>query len=95
MRDNFLTAVLLLGEDNVDEDALCKDVVDSGGEESPFAGPDALIAWTDPWSPGGWEVTEPFLRKWGWIVRGCVELQEGTNTWRSRRGLPSLRFPGC
>jgi hypothetical protein len=91
MRDNFLAAVLLHGEDAIDEDALCRDVVDGGAE----AGTEALIAWTDSWSPRGWEVTEAFLRKWGWLVRGCVEMQAGTNAWRQRRGLPSLKFPGC
>jgi hypothetical protein len=92
MRDNFLAAVLMKGEDAVDEDGLCHDVVDPGDSAVVEA---AIIAWTDPWSPRGWEVTENFLKKWGWLLYGCVELQAGTNAWRQRRGLGWLRFPGC
>lgn len=92
MRDNFLAAVLVHGEDAVDEDGLCHDVVDAWDSAGVDA---ALIPWADPWLPYGWEVIGAFLRKWGWLLYGCVELQEGTNTWRRRRGLVSLRFPGC
>lgn len=93
MRDNFLRAVLTHGEDAVDEDNLCNDAVEAG----IAVGPDAttIIAWTDPWSPNGWEVTEMFIEKWGWLLHGCVEMQAGTNAWRKRRGLERLQFPGC
>lgn len=93
MRDNFLRAVLEYGEDAVDEDALCHDVVDGGaaaGLESA-----AIIAWAEPWSPEGWEVSEAFLKKWSWILWGCIELQAATNKWRQQRGLGRVRFPGC
>jgi hypothetical protein len=93
MRSNFLEAVVAYGEDAVNEDDLCHDVVDAGDQTGPDA--TAIIAWTDPWSPNGWEVTEKFLSKWSWLLYGCVELQEGTNAWRGRRGLKRLRFPGC
>lgn len=91
MRDNFLRAVLLHGEDSFDEYDLCHDMVDVGGG----TGDATIIAWTDTWSPSGWEVTALFLRKWGWLLYGCVEMQAGTNAWRQRRGLGRLRFPGC
>ncbi|KAK1965391.1 hypothetical protein LY78DRAFT_580492 [Colletotrichum sublineola] len=90
MRDNFLRVVAEHGEDYVDEDELCRDIVDVGAgagvEES------ALIVWGDAWDPQGWEATEPFLKKWGWLLVGCTEMLEGTNYWRQKRGLPKLKF---
>ncbi|KZL81526.1 duf3425 domain protein [Colletotrichum incanum] len=90
MRDNFLRIVAEHGEDYIDEDDMCRDIVDVGAgagvEES------ALIVWGEPWDPRGWEATEPFLRKWGWLLAGCTEMLEGTNYWRQMRGLPKLKF---
>jgi hypothetical protein len=93
MRSNFLGAVVVHGEDAVDEDALCYDIVDAGDGADVDA--TTIIAWTDTWSPTGWEVTEKFLRKWDWLLHSCMELQAGTNAWRRRRGLKPLQFPGC
>ncbi|KAK1975003.1 hypothetical protein LZ30DRAFT_669338 [Colletotrichum cereale] len=88
MRDNFLRIVSEYGEDYIDEDDLCRDIVDVGAgagvEES------ALIVWGEAWDPRGWEATEPFLRKWGWLLAGCTEMLEGTNYWRQERGLPRV-----
>ncbi|KAK1595609.1 uncharacterized protein LY79DRAFT_511041 [Colletotrichum navitas] len=90
MRDNFLRIVAEYGEDYIDEDDLCRDIVDVGAgagvEES------ALLVWGEAWDPRGWEATEPFLKKWGWLLAGCTEILEGTNYWRQKRGLPKLRF---
>ncbi|KXH35617.1 hypothetical protein CSAL01_02840 [Colletotrichum salicis] len=90
MRDNFLRVVADHGEDYVDEDEMCRDVVDVGagaGVEDA-----ALIVWGEPWDPRSWEATEPFLRKWGWLLDGCTEMLEGTNYWREKRGLRKLKF---
>ncbi|KAK1450352.1 hypothetical protein CMEL01_07688 [Colletotrichum melonis] len=90
MRDNFLRIVAEHGEDYIDEDEMCRDVVDVGagaGVEDA-----ALIVWGEPWDPRGWEATEPFLRKWGWLLDGCTEMLEGTNYWREKRGLRKLKF---
>ncbi|KAF3800006.1 hypothetical protein GCG54_00001115 [Colletotrichum gloeosporioides] len=90
MRDNFLQIVADKGEDYIDEDDMCRDIVDVGAgagvEEA------ALIVWGEPWDPRGWEATEPFLRKWGWLLVGCTEMLEGTNCWREKRGLKRLKF---
>ncbi|KAF6840992.1 hypothetical protein CMUS01_03712 [Colletotrichum musicola] len=90
MRDNFLRVVAEMGEDYVDEDDMCRDIVDVGAgagvEEA------ALIVWGEPWDPRGWEATESFLRKWGWLLAGCTEMLEGTNYWRQKRGLRKLKF---
>ncbi|PKS09639.1 hypothetical protein jhhlp_004258 [Lomentospora prolificans] len=93
MRDNFLRAVSQYGEEAVDEDALCRDIVDAGagaGIESA-----AILVWAESWSASGWEVTEKFLHKWSWLLYNCVELEAATNNWRRKRGLKPLRFPGC
>lgn len=95
MRDNFLRLIHVHGEDAVDEDDLCRDYVDAAGSQRGTEHGPAVIAWSDPWSPNGWEVTAGFVKKWGWLLHGCVELQAGTNAWRTRRGLPRLLFPGC
>jgi hypothetical protein len=84
MRDN----IFRLGED-YDDAPLCYDLVEfchAPGERS------GLIVWGDPWDPSNWEVTEEFLRKWGWVLRGCRELFVSTNYWRGRRGEKKL-FP--
>lgn len=91
LRDNLLKAVEP-GHETVDEDALCSDVVDAGARAG--IGSAALLVWGNPWEPGGWEVTESFLTKWGWLLDGCTALIESTNYWRRKRGLKSLEVDG-
>jgi hypothetical protein len=80
MRDNLLLAAAGSG---YDEDALCNDLVDFYEVPHEKTG---LIVWRDPWDPSGWEVSETFVRKWSWVLRGCRELLWSTNYWRGRRG---------
>lgn len=89
LRDNLLNAVAP-GKELIDEDELCHDIVHGGAN----AGVDgaALIAWGNPWEPGGWEFTESFVRKWGLLLNGCAELMEATNRWRKKRGLRGLQL---
>ena len=49
-----------------------------------------LRVWSNPWEAEGWELTEGFLRKWGFLVEGCVDLVRSTNRWRKLRGDESL-----
>ncbi|GFF28391.1 hypothetical protein IFM61606_10150 [Aspergillus udagawae] len=79
IRDNLLTT----GEDNFDDCQLCIDIMgfwDSGMDAC------CLLVWGDPTDPNNWEVTERFLQKWPWVVRGCPGLLESTNNWRRKRG---------
>lgn len=71
----------------LDEDELCLDLMEAYGEaaDTPF-----LIVWGESSDPHGWEATLPFLEKYGWLVWGCTELFEATNSWRARRGEPQL-----
>ncbi|KAJ5724865.1 hypothetical protein N7493_006593 [Penicillium malachiteum] len=45
-----------------------------------------IIAWSPCWSITGWEMSEGFLRKWGWLFHGLPEVLEPTNCWRLVRG---------
>jgi len=51
-----------------------------------------LVVWGDAADPRAWEATVPFLRKWGWLVKGCEGLMESTNVWRERRGDRRIVF---
>jgi len=84
MRDNLLLAEAGGG---YDEWGLCNDLVDFCDVPNDQTG---LIVWKEPWNPSGWEVSEAFLRKWGWVVKGCGDLLASTNFWRERRGEERL-----
>ncbi|OBT67949.1 hypothetical protein VE03_02563 [Pseudogymnoascus sp. 23342-1-I1] len=77
MRDNIFRRDV----DSFDEDELCHAMCG----QAPYLSP-GLLVWRDPWDPTGWEVTEEFIRAWGWVVVGCADLLHSTNTWRARRG---------
>ncbi|KAF5004150.1 hypothetical protein FDECE_9364 [Fusarium decemcellulare] len=82
-RDNVLLA---LG--HFDEDALWSDVMGGLFEGFPESEIEhrGVIAWSPPWDPSGWELSEGFVRKWGWSLRGCEDILEATNKWRQKRG---------
>lgn len=96
MRDNWLLAIYVcesLAED--DEVQLWDDLVEwgGGGGDGAAAG---LVVWGEPSDPRSWEVTVPFLRRWGGLLlQGCDEILESTNYWRSRRGERRLCFQGA
>ncbi|RHZ58015.1 DUF3425 domain-containing protein [Aspergillus thermomutatus] len=79
IRDNLLTT----GEDNFDDCQLCVDIM---GFWTSSMDACCLLVWGDPTDPNNWEVTERFLQKWPWVVRGCPELLQSTNNWRRTRG---------
>ncbi|RYO76726.1 hypothetical protein DL766_004174 [Monosporascus sp. MC13-8B] len=47
--------------------------------------PKRLLIWKDPWSVEGWEMTPGFMNKWEFLLKGCCELLDATNRWRSLR----------
>jgi hypothetical protein len=85
LRDNFISLA-----ETIDEDELCSDVV--GGLFEGDADIDArgCIVWKDPWDMSGWEMTEGFIKKWGFVLKGCKESLEATNRWRRVRGEEEL-----
>jgi len=90
MRDNMLNGIVA---GIFDEDELCADLLnveDNREDEKP-----SLIVWGSPWDPQGWEASVAFLRKWGWLINGCLEVLEATNVWRQKRGEKQLSFNLC
>lgn len=79
MRDNLIQ----VGE-NWDDDQLCHDIM--GFWDMTSSGDAGLLVWGEPWDIRNWEVTEAFLKKWQWVIRGCPEVMNATNAWRAKRG---------
>lgn len=71
-----------------DEDELWADCI--GGLYEGFPDDEierrGIIAWSPPWDITGWEMSEGFLKKWGWLVKGLPGMLEATNRWRIDRG---------
>lgn len=82
LRDNLLAA-----DGNYDEDQLCLDLIEFCHVPRDQEG---LIVWGEPGDPASWEVSEAFLRKWAWVLKGCGELHQSTNYWRESRGEKAL-----
>ncbi|KAH7333241.1 hypothetical protein BKA65DRAFT_41856 [Rhexocercosporidium sp. MPI-PUGE-AT-0058] len=51
-----------------------------------------IVAWSPPWDITGWELSEGFLRKWGWIFKGVPGVLEATNRWRLERNEEPLLY---
>ncbi|KAL4882865.1 hypothetical protein BJY04DRAFT_226905 [Aspergillus karnatakaensis] len=88
---------LILAQDWIDDEQLCHDMCGQGqGDSSSLIrkglGETGMLVWRDPWDPSGWEVTERFVRSWGWTLSGCLELFESSNSWRARRGEGPLTY---
>ncbi|CRG86412.1 hypothetical protein PISL3812_03418 [Talaromyces islandicus] len=71
-----------------DEDELWADCI--GGLFEGFPDDEierrGVIAWSPPWDISGWEMSEGFVRKWGWLLEGLPGPLEATNRWRMERG---------
>ena len=85
MRDN-----LILNRGNYDPDELCFDT--SGGLWEGFDVVDVrgMMIWGEPWMEEGWEITQGFVDKWAWILKGCDKMVEISNKWREQRGEERL-----
>jgi Domain of unknown function (DUF3425) len=79
-----------------DEDELWADCI--GGLYEGFPDDEikqrGIIAWSPPWDITGWEMSEGFLRKWGWLFKGLPGGLEATNRWRMERGEEPLVYDG-
>ncbi|RMJ15078.1 hypothetical protein CDV36_005233 [Fusarium kuroshium] len=53
---------------------------------SSWIGESGIISWSDPWDTDGWEVTESFAKKWGFLLIGCDDVVDAANKWRESRG---------
>lgn len=87
LRDN---AIMATG--TFDWQAMCLDLVGricEGGNSLEMTG---MLVWNDPWRPEGWELTDGFAKKWGFLLKGCTRLLDSTNRWRAQRGEEPLVF---
>ncbi|RBR01661.1 hypothetical protein FVER53590_25487 [Fusarium verticillioides] len=84
MRDNILPSL-----QHLDKDELCSDLLDvkPGLDEKP-----SLVVWGDPWDIRGWEASDLFIQKWGWMLEGCRDILQATNYWRESRGEDKMLF---
>ena len=88
-RDRLIQAIGTFDEDELWDDCI-------GGLFEGF--PDneierrGIVAWSPPWDITGWEMSEGFVRKWGWLFEGLSEVLEATNRWRGQRGDVPLRY---
>lgn len=80
-----------------DEDELWADCI--GGLYEGFPDDEikrrGIIAWSPPWDITGWEMSEGFLRKWGWLFKGLPGALEATNRWRMERGEDPFVHDDC
>ncbi|KAK5053831.1 hypothetical protein LTR84_001793 [Exophiala bonariae] len=86
MRDNAMRTYHLIPRDE-----LCADVMGrmSGGQYNTDS---AIMVWSNPWEPDGWELSEAFIRKWWMLVKDCDDILDATNKWRALRGDDPLTF---
>ena len=76
-------------QDMFSQHDLCSDILGglSGRQNKVHAG---TLVWSDPWDPNGWEISEGFSKKWGFLIEGCDDLFRSTNRWREIRGEEPL-----
>ncbi|GLA19788.1 hypothetical protein AnigIFM62618_007909 [Aspergillus niger] len=68
------------------------EVEGDGDDEVTGNNRNGWIVWGEPHCKESWEVTPGFLRKWGWVVEGCVEeVVRCSNYWRVGRGEEEIR----
>ncbi|KAK0099672.1 hypothetical protein ONS95_013435 [Cadophora gregata] len=85
LRDNL---ILMAGM--YDRDDLCYDLGQALYEGFDDVERRGFLVWRDPWQMDGWEVTEGFVKKWGFLLEGCSEVVESANRWRDVRGEERL-----
>lgn len=81
LRDNIIRA-----QSTLDIDDLCNDFAGGMHEGPSEVGNRGLVLWGEPWSVGGWEISEGFVRKWWFLFGGCEDMFVATNRWRKVRG---------
>lgn len=87
MRDNILLAIQT---EMMDEEDLCRDFsdIDRCDDGDGVSAPASI--WGSSWNIASWEMTPRFLKKWGWLMRGCPQALDATNFWREKRGQAKI-----
>ncbi|CAH0052435.1 unnamed protein product [Clonostachys solani] len=89
LRNNLLREV---DAGTVDDDDLCCDLMDISDSDPNLINRPAMIVWGQASDDKVWEVNAAFLRKWGFLVKGCPDIIASTNSWRAKRGEGPLIF---
>ncbi|KAI1146941.1 hypothetical protein F4825DRAFT_439129 [Nemania diffusa] len=85
LRDNILSYINFINEDE-----LCEDIMGGLFEGFDNIELNGVLVWGEPWSPAGWEVTQGFAKRWGFLLKGCDALLGATNKYRAARGEEDL-----
>lgn len=72
------------------EAATGESINNASNAPSSWIGESGIVSWSDPWDVSGWEVTELFAKKWGFLLHGCRDVIAATNIWREYRGEDPL-----
>ncbi|KAJ4865693.1 hypothetical protein T069G_02223 [Trichoderma breve] len=87
MRDNAIRTMHLFHAEDI-----CGDMLGNPQQERNTIEMNGVLVWGNPWDASGWEMTEGFLKKWGFLLKGCWEAMAATNHWRAQRGDEPLVF---
>lgn len=82
-RDNL---ILFASSETCDFQGLAQDLGEGLYKGFDDAERRGLLVWGNPWSGQDWEVSDGFLKKWGFLLKGCWDVIEATNRWRELRG---------
>ncbi|KAI1457680.1 hypothetical protein F4805DRAFT_427826 [Annulohypoxylon moriforme] len=80
MRDNTILIIGAVTREDIEED-----VTSSLFGKVKLLEMTGILAWDTPWDTNGWELTEGFISKWPFLVKGCWGMLESTNRWRAMR----------
>ncbi|KAI1212504.1 uncharacterized protein F4807DRAFT_416374 [Annulohypoxylon truncatum] len=80
MRDNTILLIGAVTREDIEED-----VTGSLFGKVKLLEMTGVLAWDTPWDTNGWELTEGFISKWPFLVKGCWKMLESTNRWRTMR----------
>ncbi|KAM0485541.1 hypothetical protein ACHAPX_001529 [Trichoderma viride] len=87
MRDNAIrTMDMFCAED------ICGDMLGNPRQGRNTIELTGVLVWGNPWDVSAWEMTDGFLKKWGFLLKGCWEAMAATNYWRAQRGDEPLVF---
>ncbi|KAL7627009.1 hypothetical protein AAE478_003785 [Parahypoxylon ruwenzoriense] len=85
MRDNAILMAGVFKREDAEEDLTGS--IYGGIKPLELSG---VLVWDEPWRPDGWELTEGFIKRWPFLVKGCWGMLESTNRWRALRGEEPL-----
>lgn len=85
-----LRDTLIRAAGTFDDEDLCDDMC--GGLYNGFDDVESrgLLVWGDPWLVSSWEISEGFMKKWAFLLRGCGDMVKCTNKWRESTGEEPL-----